>query len=159
MSEIRTASVNNEIEEFIDRGAQLNEKLETMKLELKGIKNKITDAVQFEEGEKSVRLAGIKANALVSEKETLKLDVSGLDEEIKKQYVNGELEGFIDGEIRVEVGPSKMEAVLALLQGAGLESLVEYSLDTKAYKQRSYQGDALDKAVKKTFNKSVKFEV
>lgn len=159
MSEIRTASIDNEIEEFIDRGAQIKEQVETMQLELKGIKSKITDAVQLEEGEKSVRLAGNKAKVIVSEKERLSLDFQDSDEEFRKQHTNGDFDEFIDAEIIVPIEPNKIEAVLALLESMGLISFVEYSLDTKAYKNRTYQGDALDKVVKKTLSKSVKFEV
>jgi len=162
MAKIRTASVDDDVTRLVDEGAQLDAESKKHQARLKEIKEELTGAVSFEEGESSVRVAGENDSAVVTCRKSVSLGFDGAeDEERFRNVFEGEkFSTAVGSQVVVRVAPGKMESLLDFLGENNYGYEVNWSLRAQdVVAVNSPEAKAiLEKATKVKTTTAVKFE-
>ena len=118
---IRTASVDDKTATLIDNGARLDQTAKNVALELQGTKAILCNKADFEADEKSVRLEGTKACAVVSKRIAyeLKLPNDEAQKEFEGELSKGKFANVVKAEVKVNVSTERLGELVMLLDQKG----------------------------------------
>lgn len=163
---IRVASVNDAVKALVDNGAETDKAIKALQEKDKGFKALLTNTASkiINEEEKSIRLEGNSAFALISEKESYKVNFDS--EKNKETFINhvvsGDLNGTIKVSAKIEISPEKINEFLEAVKDFGIAK-IDYSVDKKEYEKAvQMKGDTckiLKKVVHLDTTYAVKYEM
>jgi hypothetical protein len=168
----RIAAAIEDVATKIDRGFKVDTDGKTLALELKKIKNEVSDAAlaEMNDGELSLRLTGKKASALVSVSESYSLDTTVDDFDLVEKAADaGELDGVVQKRLSASIQPEHIEEIRRLIGQVLFDEAISvstsYSVEPEGYRsyepngspERSRIKRVLDAAVTCTSTSKVRF--
>lgn len=168
--EFRLITASSDLASAVDMGAQVDAKIKALIVEDKNLKARITDFLdgEFEEGETTLRLAGTKADAVVTaaEKYTLNAGVSSFSE-LRKAIDSGLLLDIVEKRQELAIPPEHIEKAAEALKKAGIPAVVaeSFSVNAAAYRESmssesaSQEQVAARRRLKNCVSKEVVFRV
>ena len=138
--EIRLITASADLVSTVDRGAQVDSEIKTLTVEDKAIKAKITGFIddEFKEGETNLKLAGTKAEAVVTAVEKYTLNASAPSyPELRKAVDSGLLQGIVDKSQQLAVPPEQIVKAAEALKKAGVPATIveSFSVNAAAYRE------------------------
>lgn len=130
---IITASAN--MAALVDNGADVDTEIKNLTYEDKGIKNKIVEGVagEFQEGEKSIRVEGTTARAVVTVVKSFEIDAGRESFPSLRKAVDGGLLADVVQEKRtLVVPPDDAKRAADVLVRAGINATVKTSMEVES---------------------------
>ena len=138
--EIRFITASVDMVSTVDRGAQVDSEIKTLAAEDKALKAKITGFVddEFKDGETSLKLAGTKAEAVVTAAERYTLNAgASCFPELRKAVDSGLLQDIVEKKQELAVPPEQIGKAAEVLKKAGVPATIveSFSVNAAVYRE------------------------
>jgi hypothetical protein len=160
--EIRVITASAEVSTLVDRGAAVYDQLQGAQSEDKAIKASLQAQVKFETDETSVRLAGNKAQALLSQKTSYGLEFASPEAkaEFEADFAKGVFNGAVSRVVTVALPAGvTLEKLTKALEKLGGTASAEYEVEGKEVASLAKPAaEKIEKVMVKKVTVAVKYE-